>query len=132
MSSESLNSVGAITMFVADRDRAKSFYERVFDAESVYEDDQSVAFKFENMIVNLLAASEAPDLIGPASVAGQEAGSRFQLTIGVNDVDAVCEDLARRGVELLNGPIDRPWGMRTAAFADPDGHIWEVAAEIPS
>src|SRR5206468_12511116 len=33
---------------------------------------------------------------------------------------------------LLNGPIDRPWGMRTAAFADPDGHIWEVAAKIPS
>ena len=119
-------------MFVADRDRAKSFYERVFDAESVYEDDQSAAFKFDNMIVNLLAASEAPDLIGPASVAGPDAGSRFQLTIGVNDVDAVCDELARRGVELLNGPVDRPWGMRTAAFADPDGHIWEVAAEIPS
>lgn len=130
MSSEPLKSVGAITMFVADRDRAKSFYERVFDAESVYEDDQSAAFKFDNMIVNLLAASEAPDLIGPASVAGPDAGSRFQLTIGVNDVDAVCDELARRGVELLNGPVDRPWGMRTAAFADPDGHIWEVAAEI--
>jgi len=132
MSSEPLKSVGAITMFVADRDRAKSFYERVFDAESVYEDDQSAAFKFDNMIVNLLAASEAHDLIGPASVAGPDAGSRFQLTIGVNDVDAVCDELARRGVELLNGPVDRPWGMRTAAFADPDGHIWEVAAEIPS
>jgi lactoylglutathione lyase len=132
MSSEPLKSVGAITMFVADRDRAKSFYERVFDAESVFEDDQSAAFKFDNMIVNLLAASEAPDLIGPASVAGPDAGSRFQLTIGVNDVDAVCDELARRGVELLNGPVDRPWGMRTAAFADPDGHIWEVAAEIPS
>ena len=132
MSSEPLKSVGAITMFVADRDRAKSFYERVFDAESVYEDDQSAAFKFDKMIVNLLAASEAPDLIGPASVAGPDAGSRFQLTIGVNDVDAVCDELARRGVELLNGPVDRPWGMRTAAFADPDGHIWEVAAEIPS
>jgi len=76
--------------------------------------------------------SEAHGLIGPAVVAGQDAGSRFQLTIGVNDTDAVCEDLASRGVELLNGPIDRPWGMRTAAFADPDGHIWEVAAEIPS
>jgi lactoylglutathione lyase len=119
-------------MFVADRDRAKSFYEKAFDAESVYEDEHSIAFKFENMIVNLLVAGEAPGLIGPALVAGQDAGARFQLTIGVNDTDAVCEDLARRGVELLNGPIDRPWGLRTAAFADPDGHIWEVAAKIPS
>ena len=115
-------------MFVADRDRAKSFYERTFDAKSVYEDEHSIAFKFENMIVNLLVDREAPDLIGPAVVAGQEAGSRFQLTIGVDDVDAACEVLASRGVELLNGPIDRPWGLRTAAFADPDGHIWEVAA----
>ena len=132
MGSESLRSIGAITMFVADRDRAKSFYEKVFDAESVYEDDHSIAFKFENMIVNLLVVSEAHGLIGPAVVAGQDAGSRFQLTIGVDDTDAVCEDLAGRGVELLNGPIDRPWGLRTAAFADPDGHIWEVAAKISS
>jgi hypothetical protein len=49
-----------------------------------------------------------------AVVAGQDAGSRFQLTIGVNDVDAACEDLAGRGVELLNGPIDRPWRKRAA------------------
>lgn len=130
--SESLNNVGAITMFVADRDRAKSFYEKAFDAKSVYEDEQSIAFKFENMIVNLLVETEAPGLIGPAVVARQDAGSRFQLTVGVDDVDAVCDDLAGRGVKLLNGPMDRPWGMRTAAFADPDGHVWEVGAAIAS
>jgi catechol 2,3-dioxygenase-like lactoylglutathione lyase family enzyme len=128
--SEPLNSVGAITMFVEDRDRAKSFYESVFDVELVYEDEVSVAFTFGSLIVNLLVASEAPGLIGPAAVAPQESGARFQLTIGVADTDAVCAELARRGVELLNGPIDRPWGVRTAAFADPDGHVWEVAAKI--
>jgi uncharacterized glyoxalase superfamily protein PhnB len=32
---------------------------------------------------------------------------------------------------LLNGPMNRPWGIRTAAFTDPDGHIWEVAGKIP-
>jgi uncharacterized glyoxalase superfamily protein PhnB len=26
--------------------------------------------------------------------------------------------------------MDREWGMRTAAFADPDGHIWEFAQEL--
>ena len=130
--SEPLNSVGAITMFVEDRQRAKSFYETAFDVEAVYEDDNAVAFKFENMVVNLLVTREAHELIGPALVAEQDGGSRFQLTIWVEDTDAVCEELARRGVELLNGPIDRAWGLRTAAFADPDGHIWEVAAAIPS
>ena len=126
-----LDSVGAITLFIEDRQRAKSFYERAFDVEPVYEDDNAVAFQFENMVVNLLVTREAHGLIGPAVVAGQEAGARFQLTIWVDDTNAVCEELARRGVELLNGPVDRPWGMRTAAFADPDGHVWEVAAKIP-
>ena len=43
------------------------------------------------------------------------------------DVDAVCAELATRGVTLLNGPMDRPWGVRTASFVDPGGHIWEIA-----
>jgi len=38
-----------------------------------------------------------------------------------------CAELAARGVTLLNGPIDRPWGVRTASFQDPGGHIWEIA-----
>jgi uncharacterized glyoxalase superfamily protein PhnB len=28
--------------------------------------------------------------------------------------------------------MDREWGLRTAAFSDPDGHTWEVAAKISS
>jgi uncharacterized glyoxalase superfamily protein PhnB len=31
----------------------------------------------------------------------------------------------------VNGPVDRPWGRRTAAFADPAGHAWEVAQLLP-
>ena len=128
---ESLKSVGAITMFVEDRDRSKAFYERVFDVSILNEDDVSIAFKFDNLIVNLLEASGAPELIEPAPVATAESGSRFQLTIWVDDADAVCAELGSRGVALLNGPIDRDWGVRTAAFADPDGHVWEVAGKIP-
>jgi catechol 2,3-dioxygenase-like lactoylglutathione lyase family enzyme len=128
--SKSLESVGAITLFVEDPQVSKSFYEKVFDLSPIFEDQNSVAFKFENMIVNLLELPAAHDLIDPAAVAGREAGSRFQLTIGVEDADAVCSDLATRGVELLNGPMNRAWGMRTASFTDPDGHIWEIAARI--
>ncbi len=51
----------------------------------------------------------------------------MQFTIEVDDVDAMCAELSRRGVELLNGPMDRPWGIRTACFRDPAGYIWEIA-----
>ncbi len=125
--SASLKSLGAITMFVEDPQRSKAFYERVFDVPAVYEDENAAAFKFENTVVNLLKTSAAPELIAPGAVAGRETGSRFQLTIWVDDTDAVCEDLAARGVTLLNGPMNRAWGLRTACFEDPDGHIWEIA-----
>jgi catechol 2,3-dioxygenase-like lactoylglutathione lyase family enzyme len=129
---ESLKSVGAITMFIDDTQRSKAFYEQIFGAKLVYEDEDAVAFEFENMVVNMLRVPAAHELIAPAPVGDAEAPRRFQLTIGVEDTDAVCEQLAASGVELLNGPMDREWGMRTAAFTDPDGHIWEVAAKIPS
>ena len=129
---EPLHSVGAITMFIEDRTRTKDFYVRIFGVPIVHEDDVSIAFKFDNMTVNLLEYSAAPGLNEPAVVAGAEAGSRFQLTIWVEDTDAVCSQLAELGVALLNGPINREWGLRTATFTDPDGHIWEVAGPIPS
>jgi catechol 2,3-dioxygenase-like lactoylglutathione lyase family enzyme len=128
--STSLKSVGAITLFVEDPERSKSFYQDVFGAPAIHEDEDAAAFRFENTIVNLLRMSAARELIEPGTVAGREAGSSFQLTIWVDDADAVCAELATRGVELLNGPVNRDWGMRTASFTDPDGHIWEVAQKI--
>ncbi len=119
--------IGAITLFVEDVGAARAFYGRVFGLPVHYEDDVSVVFAFGQTLVNLLAASEAPELVEPAPVGPPDAGPRFQLTIDVPDVDATCAELARRGVELLNGPMDRPWGVRTAAFRDPAGHVWEIA-----
>lgn len=128
--SESLKNVFAITLFVDDPQRSKAFYEKVFEVSVLFEDENSAAFKFDNTIINLLATPAAHELIAPAMVGGPDAGARAQFTIGVEDANAVCKELASRGVELLNGPIDREWGMRTAAFADPDGHIWEVAQQL--
>jgi catechol 2,3-dioxygenase-like lactoylglutathione lyase family enzyme len=129
--SASLNSVGAITLFVEDPRRSQSFYEEVFGLPVIWEDEDSAAFRFENTIVNLLKIPAARDLIKPGSVSNRESGSRFQLTIWVDDADAVSAELMTRGVELLNGPMDREWGVRTASFTDPDGHIWEIAQRLP-
>jgi catechol 2,3-dioxygenase-like lactoylglutathione lyase family enzyme len=122
-----LSSVDVITLFVDDVQRAKVFYHDVFDLSTVYEDDNSAVVNFDNLTVNLLKISEAPGLIAPATVAPAASGSRFQFTVQVDDVDEACEELKKRGVTLLNGPMDRPWGIRTASFSDPDGHIWEIA-----
>ncbi|MGW1597213.1 VOC family protein [Streptomyces sp. NPDC002343] len=119
--------ISAITLFVEDLEATKRFYRDVFRLPVTYEDNNSAVFSFENTIINLLQSTAAHELIGPAPVAGPDAGSRFQLTLPVDDVDAMCKELTSRGVRLLNGPMDRPWGIRTASFEDPGGHIWEIA-----
>lgn len=117
----------AITLFVEDLAAARQFYVDVFGLPIHFQTANSAVFKFENTLINLLETKSAPELIAPAPVASPEAGSRMQFTIAVDDVDAMCAELAGRGVELLNGPMDRPWGIRTASFRDPGGHIWEIA-----
>jgi catechol 2,3-dioxygenase-like lactoylglutathione lyase family enzyme len=119
--------IGPVTLFIEDLVETKKFYEDIFGLTAVFEDADSVVFNFGNTLVNLLKSSQASELVEPSKVAGLEAGVRFQITIEVEDVDAVCEKLAERGVKLLNGPQDRPWRIRTAAFADPSGHVWEIA-----
>jgi lactoylglutathione lyase len=126
-----LKSVGAITLFVEDLARSRSFYQEVFGLQVIYEDDSSTAFDFGNTIINLLDLPSARDLIQPGAVASRESGSRLQLTIWVDDADAVCAVLDQHGVMLLNGPTNQEWGKRTACFADPDGNIWEIAQDLP-
>ncbi|GAA3503236.1 VOC family protein [Streptomyces prasinosporus] len=118
--------ISAITLFVEDLEATKRFYRNVFRLPVTYEDDDSAVFGFGNTLINLLRSTAAHELIAPARVAAPDAGSRLQLTLPVDDVDAMCKELTARGVTLLNGPMDRPWGIRTASFRDPGGHIWEI------
>jgi catechol 2,3-dioxygenase-like lactoylglutathione lyase family enzyme len=124
---EKAKRVFAITLFTDDIAEAKHFYLNAFAMPIVHEDPTSIAFAFPNIVVNLVAAAEAPELITPAPVGGPGTPARMMITLQVDDVDATCDRLRARGVELLNGPLDRPWGPRTAAFADPSGHCWELS-----
>ena len=121
-------SLGAITLFIQDPQRSKAFYERVFELAPIYEDDDAVAFRFENTIVNLLRTPAARSLIEPAAVATPGAGSSFQLTIWVGDADAACAVLAdarrrvaerpdRPGVGLAHGSVRRPGRPRLGGRA---------------
>jgi len=123
-------SITAITLFVDDLAATRAFYLEVFGLPILFEDEDSAVFRFDNTMINLLKSSAAVSLIDPATVASPGSGSRLQLTLDVEKVDATCAELTARGVELLNGPMDREWGIRTASFRDPGGHIWEIAQPL--
>ena len=54
----------------------------------------------------------------------------MQLAFRVDDADAFCTELAERGVSIVYGPVDRPWGVRNAAFVDLDGHVWQFGSDM--
>jgi catechol 2,3-dioxygenase-like lactoylglutathione lyase family enzyme len=81
----SLKGLGAITLFVEDLERSRSFYQDVFDLQVINEDEDSAAFDFGNTIINPLRIPAARTLIEPGAVASREVGSRSQLTIWVDD-----------------------------------------------
>jgi len=126
----SSKSIDFITLFTEELEQSKAFYQDVFGLRLIFEDENSAVFRFANTGINLLRAEAAGELVSPGVVASRDMGARLVFTIGVDDVDAVCAELAAHGVDLLNGPVNRPWGVRTASFTDPGGHIWEIAQEL--
>jgi lactoylglutathione lyase len=119
--------ITSITLFTEDLPASRAFYIDVFGMDVSFEDPDSAVFRFGSTLVNLLRVESAPELVEPARVAEPDAGVRAVFTLEVDDVDATCAELARHGVQLLNGPMDRPWGIRTASFRDPGGNVWEIA-----
>jgi lactoylglutathione lyase len=129
----SLKSVNVITLFVEDPQRSKEFYEHVFDASGIDEGHDTVIFPLDNVFLRLLRRAEAEnEMLGHVTTADPSAGASVQLGFGVEDAEAFCAELAHRGVEIVYGPVDRPWGRRNAGFRDPDGHIWQFGSDIPA
>jgi len=69
-----------------------------------------------------------PGLIGREAAEGGPGG---EVVFFVDDADEEAQRLRGLGVEILAGPVDRPWGHRTLHLRDPDGFVVELAQEIP-
>ena len=119
--------VFAITILADDLDASVAWYKKAFGAPVANQDDDACAFRFSNIIINVLLASEGADLVKPRQIGGRDAGKRFQITVNITDLDAHLETLKDKGVEILNGPEVKPWGIRCFTMEDPGGHVWEIA-----
>ena len=120
-----LDEVAVITLFVEDRPDlySKEFYTTVFGLEVVYENADSAVVQLRNLVINLLTADNAPTLVEPTTVGDATSGARALYRSARAAQTPLTAELNRQGVALLNGPVDRPWGRRTAAFADPAGNV---------
>jgi hypothetical protein len=53
------------------------------------------------------------------------------LSVFVDDVDELHEELLKRGATIRSGPTNEPWGMREMQVECPDGHILRLGHEVP-
>ena len=124
------NGLFAVTIYADDLSASRRFYGDLLQMQEIFANHDSVVYQMGSACLNVLMKENAPELVEPLPIAPSSAGSRSLLTVTVENVDAAYAALVARGVVFLNGPVDRPWGMRTAAFADPSGHCWELAQKL--
>lgn len=128
-----IRNISAAVIFVEDLDTCMKFYRDVLGFQTTFNDDVSYAFQVGGHDFVVLKVSAAVAMVGEAVLAlDQAAGHRVLLCAGVDDVDATYEALTAKGLTFIKAPDSKPWGRRTAYFADPEGNLWELWHSLES
>ena len=125
-----VKAVGAAVLFVEDLGRSKDFYRGAVGLAVASEDAESVAFRVGGLTVIVLQVDRAREQLHGQPTAAPNAATSGFLAAFTDDVDALHARMVERGVAFFQEPTDQPWGMRTAYFKDPAGHVWEIAQAL--
>lgn len=115
-------------IFVRNMDAMRAFYGTTLGFPLHRElSPQWVEFQIGS---NLLALTERG--IGFDDPAPPPGALSLQLAFRVapSEIATCASTLAKRGVKIISGPTDRPFGHRTLFFRDPDGNVLEIYAEL--
>ena len=132
--------INLITLAVSDLGRALAFYREGLGLPSPgvvgteYAGDEKTAAGAIAMCQLdgdlILALSPRTELAKDANIeAGPPHSGEFSIGHFVADRDGVDATLARAeraGAQITEAPRDRPWGIYSGYFRDPDGHLWEI------
>lgn len=132
--------VHVITLGVEDLERALTFYRDGLGLPTAGVTGTQFAGDERNpagavVMINLddglvLALYPRSELAKDAGVdQSRTAGSGIsigQLVDSRADVDRVLELAARAGADVPGPAHERPWGIYSGYFSDPDGHLWEI------
>lgn len=122
--------IGLICLGVCDLERSLRFYRDGLGLPThEYDPEQGIVFfKMEGTWLSLFPREE---LAKDAGVSAEGAGfSAITLAHNVPSkagVDAVFAQALAAGATAVKSPRDIFWGGYSGYFADPDGHLWEVA-----
>ncbi len=132
--------IGVITLGVDDLDRSLEFYRdglglptkgivaSEFKGDHTQPAGAVVMFHLEGgLILALYPRSElAKDARHALEKPSSTEFSLGYLAASKDEVDQVLRQATVAGATLTDPAHDRPWGIYSGYFKDPDGHLWEV------
>lgn len=120
--------ISMITLGVRDLAVAVDFYARGLGFPRMDSPPEVAFFTLDGTWLGLYHREA---LAGDAGVPSHGNGfSGFALAHNVDseaEVDRVMGQAADAGATLVKKPVKVAWGGYSGYFADPDGHLWEVA-----
>jgi uncharacterized protein len=121
--------ISVVTLGVAEIARARRFYCDGLGWKAAGASDENVVFIDMNGVVLSLFGRDA--LARDASLDGAGSGFRaVALAHNVrerSEVDQVLALAERAGGTIVKPAQETFWGGYAGYFADPDGHVWEIA-----
>ncbi|MFL5733438.1 MAG: VOC family protein [Chloroflexia bacterium] len=115
-----LRNIPYITLWVRDFERTVSFYRDNLGLPVIELNENFARF-----------GTDGTQLAFHALASGQAAPNRgLEIHFDVADVDPVYESLRGRGVTFNEPPANMPWGVRMAAFDDPEGWTVEIVGPV--
>lgn len=120
--------VTLITLGVADLRESRAFYGRLGWVPAEHSSEDIVFYQIGGLQLSLYPRVGLADDVG---VADDGAGFRG-VTLAYNtqskeEVDAILDEAVEAGAELVKPAEDVFWVGYSGYFADPDGHLWELA-----
>ena len=126
--------IALVTLITDSVEPMMNFYHDVLGFPIKTKMEQYVEFESPGIRFALCERNIMLDATGREEYMLQPEGHAFELAFPVESpdaVDAVYSSLLKQGATGIKPPEDMPWGQRTGFFADPDGNIHEIFADLP-
>ncbi len=132
--------ISVITLGVNDLEKSLAFYcdglgletsgiiATEFQGDETHASGAVAMFQLHNgVILALYPRTElAKDAHEPLGVVSPTEFSLGHLVPDKEAVDALMQQAAAAGASITDSPHERPWGIYSGYFQDPDGHLWEI------
>jgi len=120
--------LSVITLGVADLARSRAFYERVLGWTVGGAEAHIAFFQLNGIILALYPRDALAEDAGLPPGGGGFPGVTLAHNVrSRGEVDALLSRAERAGGRLVKPAQAALWGGYSGYFADPDGHLWEVA-----